>query len=336
MFRVIVAHGHAFQTSTIHWKTSDVLNSLKSSNLILSVRTNSMSSINSVFKNCIHWRFSTNHHRNTLVRKFLGIYLKFWEHNSGFKIALLVSSLEYNGLTNSFIWYATYPQYEKVKLLNLEISNKIYNVDLKIEILARRKYTHFNSDRSFSQLPINVPNWQDVKLSCKLSKYFSLNWKALGNWQVSCHVASMNWVKMGETSFGSPAMKPYRSVNLCPKANQSFSISAWKWKKFTIWSCFTELYEWNHFGMHPKNNLACFTISSIYLAADLKFKSLKRKIKLWKRKWMFKKVGSKNLQSISLRTIFYSFNFLGSFFSIKKCSFIKQKRVHRSITFIAK
>lgn len=87
-------------------------------------------------------------------------------------------------------------------------------------------HTYLRSMRSFSQLPIKVPNWHDWTWSCNVSKNRSLNWNVLGNCCANCQVQSINWVNTGDTSFGSPATWPHRSLNLWPNASQSFSIRA--------------------------------------------------------------------------------------------------------------
>ena len=82
--------------------------------------------------------------------------------------------------------------------------------------------------RSFSQLPMKVPNWHDWTWSCNVSKNLSLNWNVAGNCCANCQVQSMNCVNTGDTSLESPATWPHRSLNLWPNASHSFSIRAYR------------------------------------------------------------------------------------------------------------
>lgn len=119
------------------------------------------------------------------------------------KMIAFISGL-YNGLTYSFMWFAINPHNENVNSPN------------------------FKSSRSFSQLPINVPNWHDCTWSCRMSKKRSLNSNASLRCCINWNVQSRNCVKTGDISFGSVWMYPHRSLNLWPNASQSFSMSAWK------------------------------------------------------------------------------------------------------------
>lgn len=119
------------------------------------------------------------------------------------RIMELISG-RYNGFTYSFKWFAMYPHSENVSSDNLK------------------------SRRSFSQLPINVPNWQDCTWSCNINRKRSLNSNASFRCCINWKVQSRNCVNTGDISFGSVWMWPQRSLNLWPKANQSFSINAWK------------------------------------------------------------------------------------------------------------
>lgn len=110
-------------------------------------------------------------------------------------------------------------------------------------------HTYLRSMRSFSQLPIKVPNWHDWTWSCNVSKNRSLNWNVPGNCCANCQVQSINWVNTGDTSFGSPATWPHRSLNLWPNANQSFSIRACKQIKcFHLFKC--GIYPASHIFVH--------------------------------------------------------------------------------------
>lgn len=51
--------------------------------------------------------------------------------------------------------------------------------------------------------------WQEYKCVLISIKKRSLNWKAVGNWFISCHTDSKSCVKIGDTSFGSPDRKPH-------------------------------------------------------------------------------------------------------------------------------
>lgn len=87
---------------------------------------------------------------------------------------------------------------------------------------------YLKSSLSFSQFPMNVPYSHEWMWSCKVNRNRSLNWKVSGNCCINCQVASRSWVKTGEISLTSLCMWPQRSLNLWPKANQSFSINAYK------------------------------------------------------------------------------------------------------------
>lgn len=94
---------------------------------------------------------------------------------------------------------------------------------------------------------MKVPYWQECKWSCKVKRKVSLNWKVQGNCCISCQVASSSWVKIGEISLLSVWMWPQRSENLCPKANQSFSMRAWN----------SSLRLGDTFNILPNNLIAC-------------------------------------------------------------------------------
>ena len=132
----------------------------------------------------------------------------------GARLALIISSTSglYNGFMYSFKWFDMKPHSENVRS------------------------DSFKSKRSFSQLPTNVPNWQECTWSCRMSKKRSLNSNASERWYISCQVQSRNCVNIGETSRWSVWMWPQRSLNLWPKASQSFSMSAC-WQKRVFLKC---------------------------------------------------------------------------------------------------
>jgi len=125
-----------------------------------------------------------------------------------------------------------------VKLQSLKDKNSqppqhtVYVINLrqraKSNITAVFIHTYLRSMRSFSQLPMKVPNWHDWTWSCSVSKNLSLNWNVAGNCCSNCQVQSMNCVNTGDTSLESPATWPHRSLNLWPNASHSFSIRAYR------------------------------------------------------------------------------------------------------------
>ncbi|KAG5284463.1 hypothetical protein AALO_G00026990 [Alosa alosa] len=56
---------------------------------------------------------------------------------------------------------------------------------------------------------MKFPYWQPYMLSWMLMRNLSLNSNTQGNCSVSCHTHSMNCVKTGDTSFGSPSKCPH-------------------------------------------------------------------------------------------------------------------------------
>ena len=71
--------------------------------------------------------------------------------------------------------------------------------------------THLCSSLSFSQLPRNVPNWQEWAWSWRETRKCSLNWKAVGICRMTCHTHSRNWVNTGLVSFSSTCVCPHLS-----------------------------------------------------------------------------------------------------------------------------
>lgn len=111
---------------------------------------------------------------------------------------------------------------------------------VKCLVSKGHKAKYLRSSLSFSQFPINVPNWQEYTWSWMVRRKRSLNWKAHGYCCMTCHTASTNCVKTGDVSRLSGVFrKPQRSVNLWPKDSHSFSIKAChiQQNRYHLFSC---------------------------------------------------------------------------------------------------
>ena len=134
-------------------------------------------------------------------------------------------------------------------------------------------HVYLKSSLSFSQLPMNVPNWHEYTWSCSVSRYRSLNWKARGYCCINCHVQSMNCVKTGDVSFGSTVpRRPQRSVNLWPNESHSFSIRFCVKQIGNGSFCFLVLLYSNIFLYH-EIELIIFCINAHYKSYSYIFKS---------------------------------------------------------------
>ena len=159
-------------------------------------------------------------------------------------------SVSYNGFTYSVRRRFMYSHKEKVSSDSLRMAITARDVRMSL-IYLWQFMSDLISFRSFSLLPMSVPNWQLWRWSCSVSRKRSLNWNRWGFCASSCHTQSRNWRKTGLCSLEKsltialtaelgvmagllpPAdwkgrRWPARSENLWPNASQSFSIKAWK------------------------------------------------------------------------------------------------------------